>query len=77
MIKKFIAWKLRVWRSISLENRKRIVSFLNTFAVTFLLLLATQLESNIPSWEAALAILAAITRSAIREAINELVKKFK
>lgn len=69
----------RIWLSISEVNRKRIVSFLNTFTVSYLLLLATSLGTDgFPSSIAGTVSLAmAIGRTAIREALNALVRSFK
>lgn len=65
-----------LWLRLSLENRKRIVSFLNTFVVTFLILLATELDSGFPSsWSAFGALLVAVARTSVREALNLLVAK--
>jgi len=65
---------IKLWLSISEANRKRIVSFLNTFIVTFLMLLAAKIELGFPqSWPALGALFLAIARSAVREAIESFV----
>ena len=68
-----------LWLKISEENRKRIVSFANTFIVAFLMFLAVQLDGlGFPTTTSAgLALLAAGIRTGIREALNALVNSLK
>ena len=68
-----------LWSRISLENRKRIVSFSNTFAVTFLMFVAVQLDGlGFPAdTSALLALIVAAGRTAVREALNALVASMK
>lgn len=64
----------QLWLKISETNRKRIVSFANTFVTTSLVLLAASLNSEFPvSLAAAGALAMSILRSAVREALNALV----
>ena len=68
-----------LWSRISLENRKRIVSFGNTFCVTFLMFVAIQLDGlGFPTTTSALlALIVAAGRTAVREALNALVASMK
>ncbi len=64
----------KMWLKLSLENRKRIVSFANTFVVTLLMFLAVRLEMGFPgSWAAWAALLTAGIRTSIRETLNAIV----
>jgi hypothetical protein len=63
-----------LWLKLSEANRKRIVSFLNSFIVTFLILMAAQLNTGFPeSWAALGALAVSLARTAVREALNLLV----
>lgn len=67
-----------MWLKLSEANRKRIVSFANSFIVSFLVLLAAQLNTGFPeSWTAFGALMLAVARTAVREALNLLVATLK
>ena len=69
-----MTWLKDKWLSLSLKDRKRIVSFLNTFAVSFTLLFLAKLELEFPgSWTALGALCLSATRSALREALDLLL----
>jgi len=58
------------WTKLSEANRRRIMSFLTTFATSFVVLLAAQVELGFPSsWTALGAVIGSVARSALREAI--------
>ena len=68
----------KLWLKLSLENRKRIVSFLNTFVVTFLTLIAAQMQIGFPeSWSILGALILSVARTSIREAIQIAVNTYK
>jgi len=64
-------WLHEQWLTLSEANRKRIVSFFNTFVSNFLLLLGAQLAMGFPaSWTIFGALMVASVRGAFKEALD-------
>jgi hypothetical protein len=65
-----------LWAGLSVENKKRIVSFTRVFLSTFLALAGAQLSLGFPaSWSAFGSLMVACISAAFKEGIDYLIKK--
>jgi hypothetical protein len=65
----------KLWLSLSESNRKRIVSFARVFVTSFAVMFAAQLNLGFPeTWSAFGALATACLSSAVKEAIDAVVR---